>query len=108
MTKTINSWLFVFGVGIFTYLVLTSCTMPTPPPVPEGRDPKLWNRGRLVYQGRCTSCHNSNPDLAGAVGPKLRGVSETLLVDRLTNGKAAMPAQKNLLRFAPALHEYLR
>ena len=45
------------------------------PAVPVDRDAKLWNRGRVMYQARCTSCHNSNPDLAGSVGPALRGVS---------------------------------
>ena len=75
---------------------------------PTKTNTKLWESGRVVYQQRCTTCHNSNPDLAGSVGPSLRGVSKELLVDRLTNGKGAMPIQKDMLRFVLALREFLK
>jgi len=78
------------------------------PVVPAGADARLWKRGRIMYNARCVQCHNSNPDLPGSVGPKLRGVSQDLLVERLTHGKGAMPVQKDMLRHVPALHEYLK
>jgi mono/diheme cytochrome c family protein len=75
---------------------------------PSGVDAKLWHRGMVMYKARCTTCHNSNPDLPGSVGPVLRGVSEELIRDRLTNGKGGMPAQKNMLHFVSAFREYLK
>jgi len=78
------------------------------PTAPPDRDPKMWKRGRIMYQSQCTSCHNSNPDLPGSIGPKLRGVTQELLVERLTNGKGAMPPRKNLVRFAKDFREYLK
>lgn len=81
---------------------------PVPPKAPAGVDEVLWNRGRVMYKVNCTSCHNTNPDLQGPVGPKLRGVSEDLLTDRLKNGKNGMPAQPRMLRFVPALREFLK
>lgn len=75
---------------------------------PVGANERLWKRGRVMYNARCTSCHNTNPDVAGSVGPRLRGVSEELLRERLANGKGAMPVQKDMLRFVPALREYLK
>lgn len=81
--------------------------MPKEPMVPPGRDALLWNRGRRLYNYKCVTCHNSNPDLRGSVGPALRGVSEDLLRDRLKNGKGTMPAFPNLVRQAPAFREFL-
>lgn len=90
---------------IYLYSSLPSYQEPV---VPANVDAKLWRRGRVMYKARCTTCHNSNPDLAGSVGPKLRGVSEELLRERLANGKGAMPPQKSALRFATAFREYLK
>ena len=75
---------------------------------PEGVDERLWRRGRAMYNARCTSCHNPNPNLPGSVGPALRGAGQELIVDRLTNGKGAMPVQKDMVRFAKAFREYLK
>ena len=95
----------LYGIG---FLYLQSSGILKTSDVPPGRDEMLYRRGRAIYQSQCTACHNSNPDYAGSVGPALRGVSEELLVDRLTNGKGAMPAKKHLVKHVPALREYLR
>jgi mono/diheme cytochrome c family protein len=76
--------------------------------VPVGVDERLWRRGRAMYNSRCTTCHNVDPNVPGSVGPKLRGVSEELLRDRLSNGKNGMPIQKDMLRFVKAFQEYLK
>lgn len=79
-----------------------------PPAAPADRNAQLWNRGRIMYQARCITCHNSNPDLMGSVGPALRGVPEELLKDRFTNGKGGMPAFPHYVWLVPAFREYLR
>ena len=95
----------LYGIG---FLWLRSSGILEKNEVPLDKNEQLYRRGRAIYQSQCIACHNANPDLAGSVGPALRGVSEELLVERLTNGKGAMPARKNLVRMAPALREYLR
>ena len=92
----------------FIYLFTNMPKFAGPPDAPADRNKVLWNRGRVMYTTRCTSCHNSNPDLQGSVGPALRGVTEDLLTDRIMNGKGAMPAQPRMKRFIPAIREYLR
>lgn len=99
------AWAAAMGVGLY---FLSSMPKYEVPQAPADRDAKLWNRGRVMYQARCTSCHNSNPDLHGSVGPALRGVPEELLRDRLSHGKGGMPAFPNLVWLAPSLREYLR
>lgn len=94
--------------ALIGYYFWKNVPKPTPPQAPAGVNEKLWNRGRIMYKANCTSCHNANPDLQGSVGPKLRGVSEDLLTDRLKNGKGGMPAQPHMLRFVPAFREYLK
>jgi mono/diheme cytochrome c family protein len=105
MRHFILAYLVAACIGIYIWNVIPKKQLPTPP---SDRDSSLWKRGRAMYVHRCTSCHNPNPDLKGSMGPKLRGVSEELLTDRLMNGKNGMPAQPNLKRFIPALREYLR
>lgn len=98
-------WLLAFSGMLYLFAI-----MPTPKPItpPPGVDDKLWHRGMVMYRARCTSCHNSNPDMQGSVGPRLRGVSEELLRERLKNGKGGMPAQPHMLRFVPSLREFLK
>lgn len=98
-------WLLTFSGMLYLFAI-----MPAPKRIqpPDGVNVQLWNKGRVMYGARCTSCHNSNPDLAGPVGPRLRGVTEELLRERLKNGKGGMPAQPNMLRFVPALREFLK
>lgn len=98
-------WLLVFTGMLYMFARMPQRPQPVPPP---GANKVLWNKGRIMYGARCTACHNSNPDLPGSVGPRLRGVSEELLRERLKNGKGGMPAQPNMLRFVPALREFLK
>jgi mono/diheme cytochrome c family protein len=46
----------------------------------------LVGRGRTVYLAHCISCHNSNPRLAGSLGPDVHGSSKELLVARVVHG----------------------
>ena len=43
-------------------------------------------RGRQTYLAQCIACHNSEPSLAGPVGPPLRGSSRELLDAKLLKG----------------------
>jgi mono/diheme cytochrome c family protein len=43
----------------------------------------LVKRGRGVYAGNCTACHNPNPNLDGALGPALAGSSLELITMRV-------------------------
>ena len=78
----------------------------------------LIQRGKVVYQSYCISCHNPDPAKAGAVGPDLAGTSLELLEGRVLSLKypagyqpkrgtalmAPMPYLKNDL---PALYAFL-
>ncbi len=94
----------------FTGMLYMFARMPSRPPItpPPGVDEKLWRKGMVMYRARCISCHNQNPDLPGVTGPKLRGVSEELLRERLNNGKGGMPVQRDMLRFVHAFREFLK
>lgn len=105
MRYILLAYVFAACIGVYVWSILPKHEPPTPP---IGVNSQLWNRGRVLYQTRCISCHNSNPDFPGSIGPKLRGVSEELLTERLKSGKNGMPAQPSMLKFVPALREYLK
>lgn len=79
----------------------------------------LYERGKVVYMARCTSCHNMNPKYAGSLGPEIFGSSKNLILMRVleakypegytpkrgTNLMTPMPDLKNEI---DALYEYLR
>ena len=44
-------------------------------------------RGRQVYLGICTACHNADPAKDGAAGPAITGSSRELLEARLLRGE---------------------
>ncbi len=88
---------------------------------PQNSDP-LVSRGRVVYSSQCTSCHHTDPKLAGALGPAVAGSSLELLSARILeakypegyipktapgSGKALMPAMPHLKADIPAIHAYL-
>lgn len=56
-----------------------SASAPAGPPDPE--------RGRAIYLGNCTACHNMNPALPGALGPEIAGASRELLEARVIRGE---------------------
>lgn len=47
----------------------------------DGKDPLA--RGRAVYLANCVACHNTNPKLAGPIGPDLAGSSRELLAAKV-------------------------
>ncbi|MBW2382711.1 MAG: hypothetical protein JRG92_03705 [Deltaproteobacteria bacterium] len=49
------------------------------PPSPE----ELIARGRSVYMGSCTACHNINPNQDGSLGPAITGASRELVEARV-------------------------
>jgi mono/diheme cytochrome c family protein len=44
-------------------------------------------RGRRLYLANCTACHNTNPKLAGGIGPALAGASEELVHAKVMTGE---------------------
>jgi len=76
-------------------------------------------RGRLIYLANCIACHNSDPALAGAVGPEVRGSSRELLEVKVVRGTyppgytpkrptRIMPPQPGLAPDIPDLAAFLR
>lgn len=49
-------------------------------------DPAV-ERGRQVYLGLCTACHNADPAKDGAAGPAIAGSSRDLLEARVVRGE---------------------
>jgi mono/diheme cytochrome c family protein len=73
---------------------------------PSGRDPKA-ERGRQLYLAQCIACHNSDPAVAGVLGPPVKGSPRELLESKVLKGTypagyapkrptALMPAQPAL------------
>jgi mono/diheme cytochrome c family protein len=84
----------------------------------DGGDP-LVTRGRQVYLGQCTQCHNLDPALDGPVGPAIKGASGALLEAKVLRGEypagstpkratKVMPPQPTLAPDLPALAAYLK
>ena len=76
-------------------------------------------RGRTVYNGQCTACHNFDPSQPGAVGPEIKGSSRELLEAKVVKGTyppgykpkrptGVMPPQPQVAGDIPALAAYLR
>src|SRR5262249_61926496 len=77
------------------------CAPPTPGPAPPqyaNGDPVA---GKTVFKPKgCTACHTlKDAGATGTVGPNLNETHPTLgrAIDRLLNGKAAMPSFKSQL-----------
>jgi mono/diheme cytochrome c family protein len=60
--------------------LLGACSEPSTPGGPNAE------RGRQVYLSQCIACHNSDPALAGPVGPPLKGSSRELLEAKVLRG----------------------
>ena len=76
-------------------------------------------RGRAVYTGQCTACHNFDPSQPGAVGPEIKGSSRELLEAKVLRGSyppgykpkrptSVMPPQPQLSGDIPGLAAYLK
>ena len=104
----------LLGRLLFIAALVGACT----PSAPLTEQEKLYNHGKAVYLGNCTSCHNVDPHLAGAVGPDVFGSSLPLLSARVlhtqyppgykpkrkTSAMAKLPYLENDL---PALEVFL-
>ena len=44
---------------------------------------KLYKKGKKVYMANCTECHHFDPNLDGALGPKVYGSSKELIYARI-------------------------
>lgn len=68
-------------------------------------------RGAVVYRTNCTSCHNPDPNLPGAIGPALAGAPRALIAARVM--RAAYPPgyhpqrQTHLMRPLPWLEPHI-
>ena len=67
-------------VTLAVVAALAGCSDPASPGGPAAE------RGRQVYLAQCIACHNSDPSLAGPVGPPLRGSSRDLLDAKILKG----------------------
>jgi mono/diheme cytochrome c family protein len=78
----------------------------------------LVARGKAVFMANCLACHNSNPRLAGSVGPEIAGSALDLMTAKVLSGKYPdgyspkrpthlMPAQPHLATELSALHAFL-
>jgi len=78
----------------------------------------LQERGRLVYNTNCISCHNTDPSKPGSIGPEVAGSSLELLQARALHQTypkhykpkretRLMPALPFVEKDLPALHAYL-
>lgn len=71
--------------------LFAGCTKTQPVASPSAASPeevaaKLIRRGLITYQTNCTTCHNTDPTKAGAVGPVVAGASLELVEARLLRG----------------------
>ena len=84
----------------------------------SGAERSAAERGRLVYQQACISCHNPDPARDGGVGPAVANSSPELVTARVLWGEypagyvpkrdsKLMPPQPYLERELPDLIAYL-
>jgi mono/diheme cytochrome c family protein len=84
----------------------------------SGAERSAPERGRLVYQQACISCHNPDPTRDGSVGPAVAGSSPELVRARVLHGdyppgytpkreSKLMPPQPYLEPELPELIAYL-
>lgn len=78
----------------------------------------LQERGKIVYQTNCISCHNADPTIAGSLGPDVAGSSLELITARVMKqsypegytpkrSSHLMPLLPYVQKDIPALHAYL-
>jgi mono/diheme cytochrome c family protein len=46
-------------------------------------EPKSASNGRQVFMANCASCHNTNPNLPGSLGPPIAGSPRVLVEARV-------------------------
>src|SRR5271154_332996 len=50
------------------------------------RELSAADRGEVIYRTNCISCHNSDPNLPGPLGPAIAGSSRALVEARVLHG----------------------
>ncbi|EMO52740.1 c-type cytochrome [Leptospira noguchii] len=72
----------LLAVCIFSILILVNCKED------ENLSPeqKMISQGKGLYITNCSSCHNQNPAVDGAVGPAVLGSNFELLKARIVEG----------------------
>ena len=66
---------------IAALLLLSACASDSAPAATGG--PGDPTRGRVIYATQCTACHNTDPAVAGALGPEVKGASGELVEARV-------------------------
>lgn len=95
-----------------------SCTQKKSGPSEMSSVDQKVDSGRRIYAIHCTSCHNANPKLDGAIGPSVVPSSLQLLERRVVYGdypvdykpkrqSRIMVALPHLKNEVEALHAYL-
>ena len=75
--RVTRAWLGVLA----TAATLTACSEPSSPGGPSAE------RGRQLYLSQCIACHNSDPAVAGPVGPPVKGSPRELLESKVLKGQ---------------------
>ena len=70
----------LLGVLAAAAAALTACSEPSSPGGPAAE------RGRQIYLSQCIACHNSDPAVAGPVGPPVKGSTRELLEFKVLKG----------------------
>lgn len=68
---------------MFTVLLaplILACSGGSPPSAPLSPEAA---RGKEVYAGSCTACHNADPAKPGSLGPEIKGSSRELIEARV-------------------------
>jgi mono/diheme cytochrome c family protein len=65
---------------LMTAVLAMTAALGCQKPQPE---PAAVTRGRAVFIANCASCHNTNPNLPGSLGPPIAGSSRELIEDRV-------------------------
>ena len=99
-----------------TFGLAAACSACSEPPTPAGPNVE---RGRQIYLAQCIACHNSDPAVAGPVGPPVKGSARELLESKILKGTyppgyapkrptTLMPAQPALGPEIPNLAAFLK
>ena len=67
-----------WSATVVAALALSACSGESMSPAAE--------RGRQIFQGQCTTCHNADPAQPGPVGPAVKGSSRGLIEGKVLRG----------------------
>jgi len=106
-----RAWLVALAFGIAA--AFSACSESPSPAGPNAE------RGRQIYLAQCIACHNSDPKVAGPLGPPVKGSPRELLDSKVLKGTyppgytpkrptTLMPAQPALEGEIPNLAAFLK